>query len=403
MTTTVGFLVFPHVQLLDLAGPYEIFSALPDCKVHLFWKTREPVACSAGLRLKPTTTLADGPLVDVLCIPGGAGINALLLDQETQTWVQRQAASAQFVTSVCTGALLLGTAGLLMGRRATTHWRYHDLLPELGAIPVKERVVRDGNLITGGGVTAGIDFGLTLVAALRGQVAAEEIQLALEYAPELPFQAGRPEDAPKDIVELVRRRTELLHAERERVAGAWRKLPHNSLYDKSQQHELRTPLVRELWQDDDPAYRSLWRDALQQHAQYFRTDVEDDVPEGIPTRGAKDSFTLGAFEKNALVGIVSLERDRGVKLQHKALLFRMFVAPEVAGHGIGKALLEEVLARAQDIEDLRYIHLTVLERNQRARALYRSLGFVDFALEPEAVRMDRDYVGEVQMMRFLRR
>ncbi|WP_423856184.1 GNAT family N-acetyltransferase [Acidithiobacillus ferrianus] len=402
MTITVGFLVFPGIQLLDLAGPYEIFSALSDGDIHLFWKTREPVACSAGMHFYPTTTLGEGPLVDVLCIPGGVGINPLLCDEEVRGWVRRQGSAAQFVTSVCTGALLLGAAGLLAGRRATTHWRYHDLLAEFGAIPVKERVVRDGNLITGGGVTAGIDFGLVLVTALRGQAAAEEIQLALEYAPEPPFQAGRPEDAPKDIVEVVRRRTETLRAERERMMGAWRKIPP-SLCDKSQRHDLRTPLVRELRQDDDPAYRSLWRDALQQYAQYFRTAAGDDVPAGIPTRGAEDSFTLGAFEKNALVGIISLERDRGVKLRHKALLFRMFVAPEVAGRGVGKSLLQEALSRAQGIDDLRYIHLTVLERNQRARALYRSLGFVDFALEPEAVRMDADYAGEVQMMRFLRK
>jgi cyclohexyl-isocyanide hydratase len=401
MTITVGFLVFPDMQLLDLAGPYEIFSALPDCDIHLFWKTREPLACSAGMLFQPTTTLDDGPLVDVLCIPGGVGINPLLLDKEVQAWVQRQASAARFVSSVCTGALLLGAAGLLAGQRATTHWRYHDLLAEFGAIPVRQRVVRDGNLITGGGVTAGMDFGLVLVAALRGQAAAEEIQLALEYAPEPPFQAGRPEDAPKDTLEVVRRRTETLRAERERMIGAWRKLPLN-LSDKGNDI-ICTPLIRELRQDDDAAYRSLWRDALQQHAQYFRIAAGDNVPAGIPTRGAEDSFTLGAFEKNALVGIVSLERDRGVKLRHKVLLFRMFVAPEVAGRGVGKSLLQEALSRTQDIDDLRYIHLTVLERNQRARALYRSLGFVDFALEPEAVRMDADYVGEVQMMRFLRR
>ena len=221
MTITVGFLVFPGLQLLDLAGPYEVFSALPDGDIHLFWKTREPVACSAGMRFYPTTTLGEGPLVDVLCIPGGVGITPLLLDEEVQAWVQRQGSAARFVTSVCTGALLLGAAGLLAGRRATTHWRYHDLLAEFGAIPVKERVVRDGNLITGGGVTAGMDFGLVVVAVLRGQAAAEEIQLVLEYAPEPPFQAGRPEDAPKDIGEVVLRRTETLRAERERIIGQW--------------------------------------------------------------------------------------------------------------------------------------------------------------------------------------
>lgn len=221
MKTTVGFLVFPGIQLLDLAGPYEIFSVLPDTDIHLFGKTREMVVCSAGIPIYPTTTLSEGQLVDVLCIPGGMGINPLLLDKEVQAWVQHQAPTAQFVTSVCTGALLLGTAGLLVGRRATTHWRYHDLLTKLGAIPIKERVVRDGNLITGGGVTAGIDFGLVVVAALYGQAIAQEVQLALEYAPEPPFQAGRPEDAPKDIVEAVWRRTETLRAQRERIVSVW--------------------------------------------------------------------------------------------------------------------------------------------------------------------------------------
>ncbi|WP_227485518.1 MULTISPECIES: DJ-1/PfpI family protein [unclassified Acidithiobacillus] len=141
MNLTVGFLVFPGLQLLDLAGAYEMFAALSDCEIHLFWKTRESVACSTGMRFYPTTTLDQGPPVDVLCIPGGAGINALLLDQEVQAWVQRQAMTAQFVTAVCTGALLLGTAGLLSGRRATTHWRYHDLLAELDAIPVRRLVI----------------------------------------------------------------------------------------------------------------------------------------------------------------------------------------------------------------------------------------------------------------------
>ncbi len=401
MTTRVGFLVFPGLQLLDLAGPYEIFSALSDCEVHLFWKTREPLACSAGMLFQPTATLDYELPVDVLCIPGGVGLNVLLQDEEILSWIQRQAATAQFVTSVCTGALLLGVAGLLAGRRATTHWRYLDLLTECGAIPIRERVVQDGNLITGGGVTAGIDFGLVLIAALRGQGAAEEIQLAMKYAPEPPFQAGRPDDAPRDVLEVVRCRTEALHAERERMIGTWRNIPL-SLSDKGED-VICAPLVRELGQDDDFAYRSLWQDAMQQHAQYFRIAAGDDVPVGIPTRGANDSFTLGAFEKNVLVGIVSLERDRGLKLRHKALLFRMFVAPEAAGRGLGRSLLQAVLSRAQEIDNLRSVRLTVLERNHRARALYRSLGFVDFALEPDAVHMDTDYVAEVQMIRFLKK
>lgn len=219
---TAGILVFPGVQLLDVAGPYEILSALPDCDTQLFWKSQEPVSCSGGMRFYPTATLKDGPSVDVLCIPGGVGINALLLDEEVRAWVQRQASAAQFVTSVCTGALLLGAAGLLTGRRATTHWRYHDLLAQFGAIPIKERVVRDGKLITGGGVTAGMDFGLVVAAALRGQSAAEEIQLALEYAPEPPFQAGDPDDAPPNILAAVRARTQAVRAEREQLISSLR-------------------------------------------------------------------------------------------------------------------------------------------------------------------------------------
>ena len=135
MTITVGFLVFPGIQQLDLAGPYEIFFALPDGEIHLFWKTRELVACSAGMRFYPTTTLGDGPLVDVLCIPGGVGINLLLLDKEVQAWVQRQASAARFVTSVCTGALLLGAAGSLAGRRATTHSMVTEPRGDGGQIP----------------------------------------------------------------------------------------------------------------------------------------------------------------------------------------------------------------------------------------------------------------------------
>lgn len=225
--TTVGFLLFPGVQLLDLAGPYEIFAALPDCEIRLFWKTLEPIFCSTGLLLHPNATLKDGFPLDVLCIPGGTGINALLLDDEVVHWVEQEAAKAQWITSVCTGALLLGVAGLLEGRRATTHWRYHDLLSIFNATPVQERVVQDGNLITGGGVTAGIDFALAVVAALRGQPTAEAIQLALEYAPSPPFRAGQPKQAPTAVLRAVQSRTQGLYEERAHILQRWRHSQHN--------------------------------------------------------------------------------------------------------------------------------------------------------------------------------
>jgi cyclohexyl-isocyanide hydratase len=164
-------------------------------------------------------TFGECPALDVLCIPGGGGVNALLEDAEVLGFVREQAARARYVTSVCTGSMVLGAAGLLRGRRATTHWLSHDFLEKFGAIPVHGRVVRDGNLITAGGVTAGIDFGLAVVAELMGQAQAEGIQLALEYAPEPPFRAGTPEEAPPAVLAAVRNQLASTRAAREAIIG----------------------------------------------------------------------------------------------------------------------------------------------------------------------------------------
>ncbi|OJB46243.1 dimethylglycine dehydrogenase [Burkholderia ubonensis] len=207
MTLHIGFLVFPGVQQLDLTGPHDVLASLPDTAAHLVWKTREPVASSSGLALTPGHTFADCPPLDVICIPGGTGITDLLSDRETIDFVRERSAAARYVTSVCTGALLLGAAGLLRGRCATTHWAFHALLEPLGAVPVRERVVRDGNLFTGGGVTAGIDFALTIAAELAGDEEAQAIQLELEYAPAPPFDAGSPDTAPAGVVTRVRERS----------------------------------------------------------------------------------------------------------------------------------------------------------------------------------------------------
>ncbi|PQV46445.1 DJ-1/PfpI family protein [Paraburkholderia sp. BL21I4N1] len=207
MTLHIGLLVFPRVQQLDLTGPHDVFSSLPDTTVHLLWKDLAPLKSSSGLTLVPDTTFDDCPPLDVICVPGGAGIGDLMEDPETLDFIRRQAGQARFVTSVCTGALVLGAAGLLRGRKATTHWAFHELLAPLGAIPVRDRVVRDGNLITGGGVTAGIDFALTLASELVGEQQAQAIQLQLEYAPAPPFDAGSPETAPPSVVESVRERS----------------------------------------------------------------------------------------------------------------------------------------------------------------------------------------------------
>jgi len=213
----IGFLIFPAVQQLDLTGPYETLASWPGARVRLVWKALDPVLSKTGLALTPDLTFATCPQLDVLCVPGGAGVNALLNDDETLSFLRRQAEAARFVASVCTGALVLGAAGLLQGKRATTHWASHHLLERLGAIPVRERYVRDGKLMTGGGVTAGIDFGLALLAELAGQGVAEMVQLNLEYAPDPPFRAGDPETAPKAVMEAVERRLAPIVAERERL------------------------------------------------------------------------------------------------------------------------------------------------------------------------------------------
>lgn len=218
MTIEIGLLVFPRVQQLDLTGPYEVFASWPEARVHLIGKSRASVTSTTGLTLTPTTTYEDCPSLDVICVPGGVGVNALMRDEETLAFVRARAEGARFITSVCTGALLLGAAGLLGGRRATTHWASRDLLAAYGAIPLKARVVRDGDLLTGGGVTAGIDFALTLVAELAGPDVAEAIQLNFEYAPEPPFAAGSPETARPEIVARVRAAFAGVRAEREKLA-----------------------------------------------------------------------------------------------------------------------------------------------------------------------------------------
>ena len=206
MTLQIGFLLFPQVQQLDLTGPYDVLASLPDVKVHLIWKDLMPVTASTGLMLKPTVTFDDCPALDVICVPGGGGVGPLMEDEQTLTFIKAQAANARYVTSVCTGALVLGAAGLLKGKRATTHWAYHELLAPLGAIAVKDRVVRDGNLLTGGGITAGIDFALTLAAELFDQATAELVQLQLEYAPAPAFQSGSPDTAPASVLEEAHKR-----------------------------------------------------------------------------------------------------------------------------------------------------------------------------------------------------
>ena len=218
----VGILLFPKVQQLDLTGPFEVFASLPGAEVKLVWKDLAPIETATGLVLTPDIAFADCPQFDVLCVPGGIGVNALMEDETVLAFLRQQAEGASYVTSVCTGSMVLAAAGLLEGKRATTHWASHDLLGPLGAIPVQARVVRDGKYFSGGGVTAGIDMALTVAAELVGEDAAKAVQLFLEYAPEPPFDAGTPVTAPAGVLAAVRERGRASREAREAIVGRLR-------------------------------------------------------------------------------------------------------------------------------------------------------------------------------------
>ncbi len=216
-----GMLVFPKLTQLDLTGPYEVLSRLPGTETLLVWKDLQPVRTEHGLAILPTTTFAECPPLDLVLVPGGPGVNPLLEDPEVLAFLRDAAARARYVVSICTGALVLGAAGLLRGRRAATHWMSRELLPAFGAEPMAERVVRDGNLFTGGGVTAGIDVALTVAAEIAGRAAAEAIQLAIEYDPDPPFASGSPESADPAVLAAVLARAAPRQRDRaERVARA---------------------------------------------------------------------------------------------------------------------------------------------------------------------------------------
>jgi len=190
---TIGCFVFPRQDQIDFTGPFEVLSRIPNSTIHVIAKTKNPVRDVKGLILTPELSLADAPPLDLLLVPGGLGQQALMEDREILSFIKNQA--------VCTGALLCGAAGVLRGRRATTHWAAWDLLHYYGAIPTKARVVVDGNYVSTAGVTAGLDGSLKIASMLRGDVVAQEIQLDIEYAPDPPFHSGTPETAPPEVVQ----------------------------------------------------------------------------------------------------------------------------------------------------------------------------------------------------------
>lgn len=199
-------LLFPQLTQLDLTGPFEVFHRLPGAQIHLVWKKTELVRSDSGLALAPTTTLDGCPPLDLVFVPGGYGQMAVMTDEAVIRFVADQGRRARWVTSVCTGAFVLGAAGLLEGYAATTHWAFRELLPRFGARLEDSRVVVDRNRITAGGVTAGIDFGLRVLAEVAGERHAKEVSLELEYDPEPPFRSGHPRVAAPEVLAAVRAR-----------------------------------------------------------------------------------------------------------------------------------------------------------------------------------------------------
>lgn len=219
MARRIGMLIFPRLTQLDMTGPYEVLARLPDTKVDLVARTLDPVTTDRGMQIVPTVTYDTCPPLDVVMVPGGPGQQDLMEDETALGFLRKQAATAKYVTSVCTGSLVLGAAGLLKGKRATCHWAALEHLKPLGAIPVSEKVVIDGNIVTGAGVTSGIDFALTLAAILEGEQVAREIQLGIEYDPAPPFDSGSPKTAARELVETLRKRGAKLAEERRAVAA----------------------------------------------------------------------------------------------------------------------------------------------------------------------------------------
>ena len=211
----VAFLLFPDVTQLDLTGPAQVLSRLGNTTIDLVAASLDPVPTDAGFALMPTATFATARQPDILCVPGGFGTNAAIEDTATLAWVKGAAEEAAWVTSVCTGSLLLAAAGLLTGYRATCHWAQHDHLAAFGAIPERARYVFDRNRVTGGGVTAGIDFALALTARIRGEAHARMVQLSLEYDPAPPFDSGSPDRAGAEAVAAYRKRAQAMAPDRD--------------------------------------------------------------------------------------------------------------------------------------------------------------------------------------------
>jgi cyclohexyl-isocyanide hydratase len=361
---SVGCLIFERMDQIDFTGPFEVLSRMPDTTIQIVGKEVAPVRDVQGLRLLPDAKIADAGLFDVLVVPGGYGQQALMHDEEVLELIRRHVQSDKLLLSVCTGALLCGAAGVLAGRQVTTHWSARHLMPHYGAELVDARVAVDGNIISAAGVTAGLDAALVLVSFLRGDAAAQEIQLAIEYAPDPIFHSGTPETAPAEVLESFRRKYEPVGAAREAEA-----LRHAA---SERGHVSDAPVVeiRSLAPGDDTtAFRTLNEEWITRHFTLEAKDHEtlNDPASSILLKGGHIFMAYAAGEAVGCVALIPM-RDGVYELS------KMAVSPHLRGRGLGRRLLQHAIAQARNL-GAKSLFLGSNTRLKDAIHLYESVGF----------------------------
>jgi len=352
---SVGCLIFERMDQIDFTGPFEVLSRMPDTTIRIIGKDVAPVRDVQGLRLTSDVRIAETGTFDVLVVPGGYGQQALMHDDEVLELIRRHVQNEKLLFSVCTGALLCGVAGVLVERQVTTHWSARHLMPHYGAELVDARVAVDGNIISAAGVTAGLDAALVLVSLLRGDPAAQEIQLAIEYAPAPIFDSGTPDTAPPDVLESFRRKYEPVGAARE--AEALR-------------HAAGGASFRSLAPGDDAtAFRTLNEEWI---TRYFTLEAKDretlnDPASSILLKGGHIFMAYVAAEAVGCVALIPM-RDGIYELS------KMAVSPHLRGRGLGRRLLQHAIAQARGL-GAKSLFLGSNTRLKDAIHLYESVGF----------------------------
>lgn len=378
---SVGCLIFERMDQIDFTGPFEVLSRMSDTSIQIIARELAPVRDAQGLRLLPDIEIAEAGLFDVLVVPGGHGQQALMHDEEILELIRRHVQQEKLLFSVCTGALLCAAAGVLAGRQVTTHWSARHLMGYYGAALADARVVVDGNMISAAGVTAGLDAALVLVSLLRGAAAAEEIQLAIEYAPDPVFHSGTPDTAPPEVLENFRRKYEPIGVARETealryAAGAAQKKSMPAAHSETSvdfSNAIVAPPAIEIRSltpgDDATAFRTLNEEWI---TRYFTLEDKDRETLNDPVNSIllKGGYIFMAYAGAEAVGCVALIPMRDGIYE----LSKMAVSPHLRGRGFGRRLLQHAIAQARNI-GARSLFLGSNKRLKDAIHLYESVGF----------------------------